>query len=91
MREAELKLTAKLQPPEGVTAFCRLILVGELLQLKVRHMKSPDIDLSVKVWHGLFLTVTMSVLQPLNPRKWLANSTQWEWPKLLRFTDRGQC
>lgn len=49
MREAELELTAKLQPPEGLAAFCRLIFVGELLQLKVRRMKSPDIYLSVKV------------------------------------------
>lgn len=47
MREAELKLTTKLQPPEGLVAFCRLIFVGELLQLKVRHRKSPDIYLSV--------------------------------------------
>lgn len=41
------------------------------------------------IW--VFLTVMMSVLQPLNPRKWLANSTQWEWLKLLLFAARGQC
>lgn len=33
----------------------------------------------------------MLVLQLLNPRKWLASSTQWEWLKLLRLTERGQC
>lgn len=49
MREAELELTAKLQPPEGLAAFCRLLFIGELLQLKVTHMMSPDIYLSVEM------------------------------------------
>lgn len=93
--EGELQQTAKPQPPPLHSPLLALLItavfVGELLQLRRTDTdrKSPALTLArlyVNRW-SVFLTVTMSEVQPLNPRQWLASSRQRAWLRGLLLLD----